>query len=499
MTGEGSSELNRPAEFKFEGEKVMRHRRMIPEVSIGGDVVNHFTKKFLRILAVGLVPIALSLTATSVHAQNPQARSGGLPQAEIVAPRAEVIAEPVQALITPDLFRVNKRSPIQFKAFDMLDPTTGKPVSRDTLLPELPNGRRLTAGQYYDELNKLEQQLNAMGHSLRTAGEAKVELQTTPVPVAALERQARIMKTAHMANTRFEPLDLRAIELEHRSIVADPKLLTLTLAPTAKTVQWTKNWNKSLGDPNVFSAFINGKIDLNGTKDLTRVDGEATAGGSIFSQSFDLLRVTGNLNAPSTGTINVKVGVSVVGISVYNLNQNVSAAWSKSDSISKTLDKSVKIKFNVGPVPMSAKIGAQGTAGITYAVAVAPVKASAHVGPFVHTKVYAQVGVDIVIAGAGAGADLTLLNTDGNLEGALSIEIDSTNRPYFKWTDSYSQSLDMLSGQLYVYAYVYYPCFNPWWKPNICKKEYDWNIFPRQGGFHASGNLFKDAKILYLY
>jgi hypothetical protein len=458
--------------------------------------VNYATKKLISTLAIGLVPIALSVMPTSALAQNPQRRVDITPQAEIRVPQAEVRAETVQAQINPALIKLNRRAPIQFRAFEILDPTNRKPISRDTMLPELPNGKRLTAGQYYDELNKLEQQFNALGYTLKTPGGAKFELQTTAVPVANLQRQAQLLRTAHLPNLQFKPLNLPDLDTKHKAwTFVHPNLGNLTLAPTAKTVHWAKDWNYSLGDPSVFSAYINGKIELNGTKDLTKVDGEASAGGSMFSHSFDLLRVTGNLNAPKSGTMNVKVGVSVLGISVYSLDHNAPAAWSKSDSLSKTLDKSVTIHFALGPIPMSAKIGAQGTAGIAYAVALAPVKASAYVGPFVHTKVYAQVGVDIVVAGAGAGANLTLLNTDGNLNGSLSIEIDSASKPYFKWTDSYCQSLDMLAGNVYIYAYIYVPC---WALPPWCKEEHDWNIFS-WSGFHVSGCLFNDSRTLYLY
>jgi hypothetical protein len=447
--------------------------------------MNHLSKRLGSILApcLGLV----ALIASPTFAQNRQ---------------AQVMAPPVEAQIRPELVNVKKAAPIQFKAFEILDPTNRKPISRDTMLPELPNGKRLTAGQYYDELNKLERQFNGLGQTLKPANEvkpaplSKFELQTTPVPLPTLQRQAQALRAAHLPNTQFRALDLTQVEQTHKQfMMINPALLNVIATPTSQTVHWVKNWNYSLGDPSVISGYINGKIALDGTNNATSVNAEVDAGGSLFSQSFDLLRVTGNLNAPKTGTMNVTLGASVLGNSVYNVNQNVTTSWSKSDSISKTLDKSVTINFSLGPIPMSAKIGAQGTAGISYGVAVASVKASVYVGPFVHTKAYAQVGVDIVVAGAGAGANLTLLNTDGNLNGAISIEADTLSRPYFKYTDSYSQNLNMLDGNLYVYAYVYVPC---WDIPPWCKKEYDWNIFSWTG-FKASGVLFNDSKTLSLY
>jgi hypothetical protein len=418
------------------------------------------------------------------------------------AQEAQVKAQPVPAEVRSDKIVVKKAAPIAFKPFDILDPSNGKPISRDAKLPTLPNGKTLTAGQYYDELNKLERQFNALGRSLKTPvgvkpPPVKFELQTTPLPTAIIQRQAQALRAAHLPNTVFRALNLTQVEQTHKQfVVLNPSLLgAIRPVQNAQTVHWVKNWNYSLGDPSVISGSINGQIELDGTSNATTVNAQADAGGSLFSQGFDLLKITGNLSAPKTGAMNVQIGVSVVGQSVYSVNQNVNASFTKSDSVSKTLDKSVTINFALGPIPMSAKIGAQGTAGISYGVAIAPVKASAYIAPSVHTRAYAQVGVDIVVAGAGAGANLTLLNTDGNLNGAISIGLDSRNTPVYTYTDSYSQSLDMLDGNLYVYAYVYTPC---WSIPPWCKQEYDWNIFSWTG-FKASGTLFSDSKTLNVY
>jgi len=447
--------------------------------------MKHLAKTLITILPPVLVLAAV--VAAPTFAQNPQ---------------AQIIAPPVEAHVRPDRIKVNRRPAIPFKPFEVADPSTGKPISRDAMLPALPNGKRLTAGQYYDELNNLERQFNALGYTLKPPKEVKppptekFELQTTPVPLTTLQKQSQTLRSAYLPNMQFRPLNVAQVQQTQKQLlVVNSALLGAIVVRPTQTVHWVKNWNYSFGDPSVISGYFNGKIQLDGTNNATSVDGEADAGGSLFSQSFDLLRVTGNLNAPKTGTMNVTVAASVLGNSVYNFDQNVTTSWSKSDSVSKTLDKSVTINFSLGPIPMSAKIGAQGTAGISYSVAVAPVKASAYVGPSVHTKAYAQVGVVIGVAGAGAGANLTILNTDGNLNGAISIEVDTASNPYFKYTDSYSQNLDMLDGSLYVYAYVYVPC---WSVPPWCKKEYDWNIFSWTG-VKASGYLFNDSKTLYLY
>jgi hypothetical protein len=343
--------------------------------------MNLQSKKLVAALSTLL--LLVGLVASPVLMQTPR------------LPQAEIRPEPVATRLDPSLIRVNKRPPIQFKAFEVQDPSNRKPISRETIFT-LPDGKKIPAGQYYDELNKLESQFNALGYTLKDPRETKLELQVTPVPVATLQTQAQTLRAAYLPNARFQKLNLDAVKQEQlKTTRVRPDLGAVIRA--AQPLHWNKDWNYSVGDPNVFSAFINGHITLDGTQSLTTIDGAAKAGGSMFSHSFDLLQVTSTLSAPRSGNMNVKVGVSVVGSSVYNLNQDVTTSWSKTDSLQKTLDKSVTYHFSLGPIPMTARMGVQGAAGISYGVGIAPVNASANLGPFVHTKVYAQVGADIVI------------------------------------------------------------------------------------------------------
>src|SRR5205807_545789 len=66
----------------------------------------------------------------------------------------------------PNLIKVNKREPIPFVPFEMRDPITGAEITPETLI-KLPNGKEATAKEYFEELNKLEKQLNEIGYSLR--------------------------------------------------------------------------------------------------------------------------------------------------------------------------------------------------------------------------------------------------------------------------------------------------------------------------------------------
>ena len=74
----------------------------------------------------------------------------------------------------------------------MVDPATRKPIPPTAILT-LPNGKRATAKQYYDELNTFEKWLSEHGHSVRTTPRGKpVILHQIKTDRTALERQVKL-------------------------------------------------------------------------------------------------------------------------------------------------------------------------------------------------------------------------------------------------------------------------------------------------------------------
>lgn len=419
-------------------------------------------QKLMGVLLTGFILVALAASPISVRSQNPQ---------------ADIKSDPVEGKLDPALIHVNKRAPIPCKPFDTVDPNTGKRVSPDTIVTF--NGKKVSAGELKSQLDQLEMKLCRIGHTLR--GPRTVQFQSIPVP-ASLPKQAQALRAAQIPSSTFRSLDLQAAEAEQKAMIAAPRInVPDTILNDAKPLHFTRNWNESLGNPNVFSAFIKGRITLDGAKDLTTIDGEASAGASMIGNSFDLLRVTSNLRAPRTGPMNAKMAVRIAGVSVFNLNENVNTSFTKTGSLQKTTDKSVKFHVTLILIPVSIKVGFQGAAGVSYAVAVAPIRAKAQFGPFVHTKVYAQASVDLFFVEGGARATLTLLNTDGHLKGAISIEGSN-----YKWSDSYCQSLDMLSGKITIFITFNYIL-------DSYTKDFDLFTF---SGLKKNGCLFNDSKTM---
>jgi hypothetical protein len=451
--------------------------------------MNHLSKRLVSILAFCLGLVAL--VASPTFAQNPQTEIKALRRADIVAP-------PVEGQFRPDQMVVKRRPAITFKAFDVVD-KTGKPTSRNTMLT-LSNGKTLNAGQYWDEMNKVERGLNAEGYTLRPGPGDKpgtpkrIEVQQTPTPVATLQQQDRALSSSYIRNLKFQPLNLsEAVQRQQAMIVVNPSLLNTVGVNLGTPLHVVKNYDKTFGDSSTLAVSLNGKLELDGTSTSTSLDAEANASSSLLSHSFDILQLSGKLTSPQKGPLNVNVNASVLGSNVYNLNHDVTSTFSKSDHLSKTFDQSVTVaRFTILVIPMSVKIGIQGTAGFQYAVTVAPLKATGTFAPSIKSSVYAQVGVDVVVASAGVGGRLVLLNLDGNLDGGVAIVPAAGNKLNYGYNLSYQQTIDTLDGDLYAFVTVGDCDFF-----GFCH-QFDHSFFSYTG-IKSSGYLFNESKTVPVF
>jgi len=443
---------------------------------------NYLMKKLTGFFATGVAIAAFA--AAPALAQGPP----------IQAPTVDV-------QINPNLVKVNRRQAIAFKPFEARDPRTGAPISPAASIT-LANGKQMTVQQYYAELNRLEQQFNAIGYSLRDQ-QQKIELQQLLIDQPALQRQIQNLRVANPQTAtvgapgavKLTPQALQTLSKEH-AIEAQKDAQRAQLLGGIKvlgnpnTVHTVKSFNYTLGNNSTFAAFANGKLDLTGKSDLTTVYGEANAGGSVLGASKNILRVTGQATAPKTGVMNGKLTFAVLGINVYNLNQNTNASWSKSDTLTRSFDWNTSATFTIGPIPVKVKVGAKGSAGVSYFVSLRPVAAKAQLSPTANATVYAQAGVDILIASAGVGASMTLIDSDLNLGGEVAILFEGGGAFFFERFYG-CVDLNMLKGKVYVYAEIDLP----WPLPD---KEWQWTLW-NWDGFHTSACLFNTTKKTPLY
>lgn len=284
------------------------------------------------------------------------------------------------------------------------------------------------------------------------------------------------------------------------------KVTKPTNPPPCATVNKTRTWAWNAGDPGTFNAYVNGTIALNGqackppnmqnfsqNNSKFTLSAESKLGGYVFHVGGDLLRLTGAMGGDeSNNTVNANLGVFVLGQSVYSLNKSATGHWGIDEKISRGIDFSTSIPIPVGPFDINVTIGAQGSAGFDFSLNLYPMNLSASAGPFVNSKVYAQAGLNIIVAEAGVGVNMTLVNASLSLGENAGV---GWLLGFYVTSDLYADAnLDMLDGNVYVYAKVYYPCFGipPW-----CSSQWNANLFS-WNGIRYNSVLFEDKTITAL-
>ncbi len=268
------------------------------------------------------------------------------------------------------------------------------------------------------------------------------------------------------------------------------------LAQASGSRTYTRTWNKQVGRRSTFAAYLRGKLQLKGSRTYTRANAEGSTGGYAFNRNFELARGTATVYAPVSGRGTVNAGLYVARQNVYNFQTGFANRFSKGDSFSRSLDFGVaNIRFFVGPIPMRARFGVRGRAGFRYNMVASGASrlAYARLNPFVDSRAYGQGGADIVVGGAGVGANLLLLKDNLNAFALARVGFASANRAYLQTYYSVYNDMEALSGRAYAYAYVYVP---RWGIPPWRKKQWNWNIFDWTG-FKQRGYLLRGSNKVY--
>jgi hypothetical protein len=409
------------------------------------------------------IVIGLALSA-AVAAQIPAAAA---PRIERIVParvRAEAAADQVDA----QLIEENARPPIPYKPFAVADPQTGQPLSRDTIIT-LKSGKQIEAGEFFDQINQLEQEVNARGYTLRQPGVFK--MQALKVDQQQLLAQKAMLHALPPASI----VGQAAIHPAAQNVVVMQPIIGVLQSSSAGI---SKNWNQSYGSRDTVGASFSGELNVTGTDGGVNASGVARASGAILGKEWDLIRVTGNMNAPKTGGGTVKVNLYVVGI-------GDTAFTNLSGNFSRSIDVNQKFRFSVGPIPMSAKLGVRGSAGVQYGVALKPAGLNVTLTPKVHVAAYGQGGVDIAVVEGGIGAELTLLSKSLQL-GVDGEVINNGPGNALKARCYAAGSVTALSGRLYAYAKV-----DVW----LWEDEWQWTIWDFEG-FQKNFTLFDESKTM---
>ena len=391
---------------------------------------------------------------------------------------------------------VHKRPPVAHKPLEMVDLKTGQKVTADKML-DLPNGKKMKAGEYYAELNKLEKKFNDIGYTLSDRTGGKVVLQQTKINEKELDDHSQKLNKTHLA---FDAKAMRAVP-SHADILkkqADGQKNDATRVASlgkvgdntqqAKTSQAVKPWNYTIGNKKIVAAYLSGKLEIKGSKDDVTVLGEARAGGFVINHDVNLIKANGSVHAPAKGQSKASLHVYLLGQHVINVDKSADLSWQVSDTKQHGIDVHAEFHFAIGPIPMVAHIGARGNVGFRYMMAVRPAHATFQVTPFVDAKVYVKVGVDIFMVSAGAGGEVTLIKDELNIGAELDLKFDSTRGPSLTEHFYAKNDMTILSGKIFVWAKVNYL---------FGSKEWHYDLWSFKG-IQAHGYLFNETRTTYL-
>lgn len=391
-----------------------------------------------------------------------------------------------------DHLHVFARKAIAHKPLEMVDPKTGKKVAADAMIEV--NGKKVKAGEYYAKLNALEKKFNAIGYTVTDRTPGPTYLSKSKIDAKELDAHSLKHAAAHLAfakSMRMLPTFDDIAKKQTSALVNDANrvkaLAATSTAPEAsqaRTITTSKSWNYTLGRKNIMSAYLSGKVEAKGSKDEVSMAGEARAGGYMIGREINLIKANGSVIAPVKGKSKGILHVYLLGQHVVNVDKSGESAWTQSGTKQHGIDVKADFHFAIGPIPMTAHLGARGNAGVRYTLAARPGHAAFQVNPFVDAKVYVKAGVSAFLVSGGGGGEVTLLKDDLKFGAELDLNFDSSRGPVYNQHVYVQNNMNMLSGKVYAWARVNYLFSSKEWRHDL----WNWK------GLKANGYLFNEHR-----
>ncbi len=410
-------------------------------------------------------------------------------------------------LYEPELKRISRQA-VDFESFSYRDPETGQPISPATVLT-LPGGQKLTAAEYYRELNRHEKFLNEQGASLRSDESDLGTVQDVPDTKALLLNQKQIFVKATQPKLA-SPLLSDIQQMAKLNLVAGglsqqvaseaaakhgskalatmlpvgdvvkilPRLPIQELGHSCQSsdqLNRSQTWQKQLGNSK-FNVKLKAGVGLLADCDRVRANGEARLDGTAFKKGFNLAKADLRAEAVRQDDYALRFGIYVVGKQIYKYEKQQKNHISWGGQRSSSINKEMKFRFPVGPVRVAINIGVKGSAKFVYQIKLDGLAAIAEIRPEAHSSLYAEGGVDAWVVEGGIGGRFTLLA----IELPINAKVELTPRSgklYFHAQAYAAVELRALDGKLYAYVKVVVPRWGipPWKKKKYAKTLVRWD------------------------
>lgn len=370
-------------------------------------------------------------------------------------PIASVMAQEEILKLHPDLIQVDKKDPIDFVPFPILD-MQGVPIGENELIKV--HDKFMTAKEYYSQLNDAEKKLNQIGHSLRKdpgkalqkilIDEAAMRLEGlkneavvslfNPVYMQAMQTQEQMkQEVLKEVEKRKEDLIHEINQLSAKSPLAEIPINNLTLDPamvkSARTdlkSRVSKYWNYEQGSKKTFAFSSSAHLNLGASNSEAEILAKGQSDAAVFDQNYNL--VYGHVQAETSAeTAKVKwdTYLKVAGLTLFQKQGeskeliNLKARDFDID-FSKEIRKGWKWGFFIGPIPCSGEIGFSGKIDFDWGSYLSLLNSTVEAKATTDIGGFANVAADVGIARAGVEGELTVVEAALTLQGFNKMNLD---------------------------------------------------------------------------
>ena len=463
-------------------------------------------------------------------------------------------ANKIQLHYTDPFYKLDTRPAITYKPFTLID-KNGRAIPADTLVT-LPNGNKMTAQEYVDQLNGYEKKLSAMGHSLHNEKRIKISKVVTDksflddkvklLPrilgprMTTLERNTYLNPGNKFGDYIFKPLGEmteanktfnESLQLSVDSIIVWTKHLpsvhlkdipgtSKSAYSDLKVASYPYSWvpvDMNMGDKSTvylgvhlgftsdLELYSPNLQDVKKNKSFFTAHGIAAVECALFNNEFDVIKAEADINAPADKTkkMSASFDVTIFGDDVVNEKSDDLANSPLSKDYGQNFDEGYGFSIPIWDgINFDGRVGIKGQLGVTCTLG--PLIKSADfnmqlaVIPNAQLTGYVQVGVDVLgIVGIGVGGELNVFQGDISISdcvSAINLYTPGTTQLALNNTFEVDYGLTFMSGDMYVYARECVP-FISWFTDDACWQQ-DATIFS-WGGITQNGTIAKlsDSKV----
>lgn len=300
------------------------------------------------------------------------------------------------------------------------------------------------------------------------ADQQAVELRgAIPVKEAsATATETRINLPIYAAKTEVLPYGFGNTDGVKTTVAQSEACPTSLAAPLGS---FNKVWSKSNTYGNsTFGAGYLGTFTLNATG-ATGTANDRISAEAKGTANVTVLGATGGIEGYAYGkiqntTASDSMYLKILGTSVWShsgaATMSVNPSWSRTLASASTL-------IWLGPVPVTLSASGGGTIGVQASFGYSGGLLAAKARPYGNLKATASAGVDLLVASAGVSANLTLIDASLPAVASLSLLTATDGKSQFKYDLDLDASLNTLSGNVQLWAKVWYVFGSKKWTTTV--------------------------------